>query len=440
MSHNKTLAAQLYERVQGVLPAQRRRLFRQLLRLLPARGLHPAARHLHRERRLDQPADRPPAAGGHQRPGQPPRRDHRGQRFLDLRPGLAGGLPLDDRRAVGGPRGGSRPRAGQAGRDPVRAERFRVSAGQVPRPRRLRRGLADLRASGAADRVLGRPDRAAFGHPSHQRRGARAAAGAVHLSLQALRHARGADPRRRGRYPPRAARAARGVEGAGEAAGGAPPQRPHPLRPGDAARGGLLPGHRELQPAPERPPAGIGPRDAVQLLSRRLPAVRRRIARQRAADSRHVCRRPQSQGDAGGARFPAAQRAGQPAAAVRRMGGPHPAGGVRLGHAGSLRAGEDRRRGGRAGDPAHRAVGPGDRGGPGPRPGAAPVGRDPPPGRRGRAGAGHHAHQAPGRRPGRLLQQAETSAASGCTASSTPSSAWRCSATCGRASSTCWWA
>ena len=37
--------------VQGLLPAQRRPLLRQLLRLLPARSLHPAARHLHREGR-----------------------------------------------------------------------------------------------------------------------------------------------------------------------------------------------------------------------------------------------------------------------------------------------------------------------------------------------------------------------------------------------------
>ena len=67
-------------------------------------------------------------------------------------------------------------------------------------------------------------------------------------------------------------------------------------------------------------------------------------------------RRPQPQGDAGRARLPPAQRAGQPAAAVRGMG----AGRIkqvilRLGHAGPLRAGKDRRRSRRAGDPAHRA-------------------------------------------------------------------------------------
>ena len=98
LSHNKTLAAQLYSRVQGVLSAQRGALLRQLLRLLPARGLHSAARHLHRERRLDQPGDRPAAAGRDQRAGQPPRRDHRGQRVVHLRLGLARGLQGDDGR------------------------------------------------------------------------------------------------------------------------------------------------------------------------------------------------------------------------------------------------------------------------------------------------------------------------------------------------------
>ena len=85
-------------RVQGVLSAQRGPLLRQLLRLLPARSLHSAARHLHREGRLDQRGDRPPAAGGDQRAGQPPGRDHRGQRLVHLRLGLAGGLQGDDGR------------------------------------------------------------------------------------------------------------------------------------------------------------------------------------------------------------------------------------------------------------------------------------------------------------------------------------------------------
>ena len=86
------------QRVQGVLPAQRRPLLRQLLRLLPARSLYPAARHLHRERRLDQSEHRPVAVGRHQCAGEPARRDHRGQRLVHLRLGLARRLQGDDGR------------------------------------------------------------------------------------------------------------------------------------------------------------------------------------------------------------------------------------------------------------------------------------------------------------------------------------------------------
>ena len=48
-------------RVQELLSGQRGRVFRQLLRLLPARGLRSAHRHLYREGILDQRADRPHA-------------------------------------------------------------------------------------------------------------------------------------------------------------------------------------------------------------------------------------------------------------------------------------------------------------------------------------------------------------------------------------------
>ena len=40
LAHNKTLAAQLYHEFKIVLPRQRGRILRQLLRLLPARSLH----------------------------------------------------------------------------------------------------------------------------------------------------------------------------------------------------------------------------------------------------------------------------------------------------------------------------------------------------------------------------------------------------------------
>ena len=49
ISHNKTLAAQLYAEFKSFFPQQRRRILRQLFRLLPAGSLHPAHRHVHRE-------------------------------------------------------------------------------------------------------------------------------------------------------------------------------------------------------------------------------------------------------------------------------------------------------------------------------------------------------------------------------------------------------
>ena len=210
----------------------------------------------------------------------------------------------------------------QAGRHPVRAERRRVSAGQVPRPRRLRRGLADLRGVGLPAGVLGRRGRAALADPSAQRRNDRAPRAAFRLSVEALRPARGAHPRGRWGDPARAGGAAGATEAGRQAAGGPSPQRADPLRPGNDAGGRLLSGHRELQPAAERPSAGIAAGHAVELLSRRLSCSSSTSRTSRAADPRHVRRRPQPQGHAGRARIPPAQRAGQPAAAFRGMGRP----------------------------------------------------------------------------------------------------------------------
>ena len=80
------------QRVPRLLPQQRGRVLRQLLRLLPARGLPPAQRHLHREGLQPQRRDRQAAPRRHARPVRAPRRHHRGQRVLHLRPGRAGRL------------------------------------------------------------------------------------------------------------------------------------------------------------------------------------------------------------------------------------------------------------------------------------------------------------------------------------------------------------
>ena len=80
-------------RVQGVLPGERRRVLRLVLRLLPARGVHPAHRHLHRQGRRHQRGDRQAAPRGHARAVRAPGRAHRRLRVLHLRPRRAGGVP-----------------------------------------------------------------------------------------------------------------------------------------------------------------------------------------------------------------------------------------------------------------------------------------------------------------------------------------------------------
>ena len=64
-------------RVQELLPGQRGRVFRLLLRLLPAGGLRPAHRHLYREGIRHQRADRPHAPLGDPGAAGARRRHHR---------------------------------------------------------------------------------------------------------------------------------------------------------------------------------------------------------------------------------------------------------------------------------------------------------------------------------------------------------------------------
>ena len=78
------------QRIQEFLPAKRRRIFRQLLRLLPAGSLHSRFRHVHRKRIHDQRRTRQAA---HERDAvalRAPRRRHRRFGFLHLRHRLAG--------------------------------------------------------------------------------------------------------------------------------------------------------------------------------------------------------------------------------------------------------------------------------------------------------------------------------------------------------------
>ncbi len=96
-----------------------------------------------------------------------------------------------------------------------------------------------------------------------------------------------------------------------------------------------------------------------------------------AAGRRDVQRRPLAQAHARRVRLPPAERARQPAAHVRRVPRAHAARAVRLRHAGRPGAAAVRGRRGRADHPAHRARGSRDRGAAGARPGGRSAERDP---------------------------------------------------------------
>ena len=97
MSHNKTLAAQLYSEFKQFFPRQRRRIFCKLFRLLPARGIYPAHGYLHRKGFVHQRGNRAPSSFGRQFAPLPSRHDRRRQCLLHLRPGLSGRFPANAR-------------------------------------------------------------------------------------------------------------------------------------------------------------------------------------------------------------------------------------------------------------------------------------------------------------------------------------------------------
>ena len=109
---------------------------------------------------------------------------------------------------------------------------------------------------------------------------------------------------------------------------------------------------------------GRSPRQRAQLPARLLPgrlrARRRRVPRRGAADRRHVRRRHVPQAQPGRPRLPAAQRDGQPAAAVGGVPRPHRPDRLPLGDPGQLRdqQGRRHRQRRRADHPAHRPVDP----------------------------------------------------------------------------------
>ena len=96
LAPNKTLAAQLYGEFKGFFPDNSVEYFVSYLRLLPARGLCAALRHLYREGIPDQRADRPDAPLGHPGAAGTRRRDHRRVCLLHLRHRLGRNLRRHD--------------------------------------------------------------------------------------------------------------------------------------------------------------------------------------------------------------------------------------------------------------------------------------------------------------------------------------------------------
>ncbi len=115
------------QRAAPAAAGQRGGVLRLLLRLLPARGLRPPDRHLHREGLLDQRGGGAAAALRHQLAADPARRRRGGHRLLHLRPRHAPGVRRPDAPAARRRRDGPRRRAAPSGRDPVHPQRPRPS-------------------------------------------------------------------------------------------------------------------------------------------------------------------------------------------------------------------------------------------------------------------------------------------------------------------------
>ena len=126
-------------RVQVVLPGERGRVFRLLLRLLPAGGLRPAHRHLYREGILHQRADRPHAPLGDALAARTRRRHHRRLGVVHLRHRLGRDLYGDDLRAHGRRAHRPAPASRRSGGAAIQARRRRFPPRHLPRARRHRR-------------------------------------------------------------------------------------------------------------------------------------------------------------------------------------------------------------------------------------------------------------------------------------------------------------
>ena len=321
--------------VQALLPRQRRRVLRQLLRLLPARSLRADDRLVHREGSDHQRRDRPHAAVGDAVAVRAARRHHRRQRLVHLRPGLAGGVLRDDAAAR------ARASASIATRSCASSSRSSTSATTTSsraacsacaatssrsspsyedtalRIELFGDEVDELHHVRSADRQdIRRHDKVAIYPKTHfvdvARSHTRLAVESIKAELDVVSHA---------------------ARIRGQGARGAPPASAHDVRPRDDQGDRVLPRHRELLAAPDRARAGRAAADAARLPARRRADHRRREPPVGAAGPRDVSRRSVAQGSAGRLRLPAAVGARQPAAELRGVGGARQPAAVRVGDA-----------------------------------------------------------------------------------------------------------
>ena len=150
-------------RVQAVLPQQRRRVLHQLLRLLPARGLHCLLRRVHREGSGHQPGNREAAPAHHLHAAErPARRDCYCLGVVHLRHRQPRGV--QQKRDLSGPRPAilAQQPALPVCADPVFAHRNGVHARHVPGEGRHRGRVPGLRRPRLPAVLLRRRNR---GHP-----------------------------------------------------------------------------------------------------------------------------------------------------------------------------------------------------------------------------------------------------------------------------------
>ncbi len=129
-------------RIPRVLPAQRGRVLRLVLRLLPAGSVRPVARSLHREGFVDQRAHRADAAVGDQGDPRAAGLRDRGHGIGDLRHRRSVRVPQHDPAPEAGRQAVAARRDQAPDRDAIHAQRRRLQARRVPRARRRARHLS----------------------------------------------------------------------------------------------------------------------------------------------------------------------------------------------------------------------------------------------------------------------------------------------------------